>query len=234
MRALAITGMVTAAMISLISETSLIRATPPSRRMSAGTRSRAITATAPASSAILACSGVTTSMITPPLSISARPRLTRVPPVVVPLRDAPAPFSLMAATSSHRPPTEERRPGLRPILGVHRRAAAQQGRAKRRRPRPWAGRSKPCGARGGAAVSAPRQAGLDVVVQVVGRVPQHLQRDQRPDRHQDDDQRVLDHPLPRLGATLVERLVLPAVEGGGVHAGIVGSAARAIPAVGVC
>src|SRR4051794_26646747 len=61
---------------------SLMRATPPSRRMSAGTRSSAITATAPASSATLACSGVTTSMITPPRSISARPRLTRAVPVV--------------------------------------------------------------------------------------------------------------------------------------------------------
>ena len=49
--------------------------------MSAGTRSSAITATAPASSAILAWSGVTTSMITPPLSISAMPRLTRAVPV---------------------------------------------------------------------------------------------------------------------------------------------------------
>ena len=49
--------------------------------MSAGTRSRAMTATAPASSAILACSAVTTSMMTPPLSISAMPRLTRVVPV---------------------------------------------------------------------------------------------------------------------------------------------------------
>src|SRR5262249_54423699 len=45
------------------------------------TRSSAITATAPASSAILACSGVTTSMITPPLSMSAIPRLTRAVPV---------------------------------------------------------------------------------------------------------------------------------------------------------
>ena len=35
---------------------SLMRATPPSRRMSAGTRSSAITAAAPASSAIFACS----------------------------------------------------------------------------------------------------------------------------------------------------------------------------------
>ena len=52
-----------------------MRATPPAARMSAGTRSSAMTATAPASSAILACSGVTTSMMTPPLSIWARPFL---------------------------------------------------------------------------------------------------------------------------------------------------------------
>src|SRR5690348_17169350 len=49
--------------------------------MSAGTRSSAITAHAPASSATRACSAVTTSMITPPLSISARPLLTRIVPV---------------------------------------------------------------------------------------------------------------------------------------------------------
>ena len=79
---LAMTGMDTARMISSIMSGSLIRATPPSARISAGTRSSAITATAPASSAILACSGVTTSMITPPRSISARPRLTRTVPVV--------------------------------------------------------------------------------------------------------------------------------------------------------
>ena len=70
-----------ALMPSIISG-SLIRDTPPSRRMSAGTRSSAITAHAPASSAILACSGVTTSMMTPPLSISAKPRLTGNEPVV--------------------------------------------------------------------------------------------------------------------------------------------------------
>ena len=52
-----------------------MRATPPAARMSAGTRSSAMTATAPASSAILAWSGVTTSMMTPPLSIWARPFL---------------------------------------------------------------------------------------------------------------------------------------------------------------
>ena len=68
-------------MMPSIMSGSLIRDTPPWARMSAGTRSRAITATAPASSAILACSGVTTSMITPPLSISAMPRLTRAVPV---------------------------------------------------------------------------------------------------------------------------------------------------------
>ena len=62
-------------MIFKINAGSLMRATPPCARMSAGTRSSAITAHAPASSAILACSGVTTSMITPPLSICASPRL---------------------------------------------------------------------------------------------------------------------------------------------------------------
>ena len=73
MRAFAITGMETTAWIPLIMSGSLIRATPPSRRMSNGTRSSAITATAPASSAIFASAGLTTSMITPPFSIWARP-----------------------------------------------------------------------------------------------------------------------------------------------------------------
>ena len=76
------TGIVTAAWMPSIIAGSLMRATPPSRRMSAGTRSSAMTATAPASSAILACSAVTTSMMTPPRNISARPRLTRAVPVV--------------------------------------------------------------------------------------------------------------------------------------------------------
>src|SRR5437764_464216 len=73
--------METAPMISSIMSGSLILATPPWARMSAGTRSSAMTATAPESSAIFACSGVTTSMITPPLSMSAMPRLTRAVPV---------------------------------------------------------------------------------------------------------------------------------------------------------
>src|SRR4051794_20608822 len=74
------TGMDTSALIPSIMSGSLIRETPPWARMSAGTRSSAMTATAPASSAMRACAGVTTSMITPPLSISAMPRLTRAPP----------------------------------------------------------------------------------------------------------------------------------------------------------
>src|SRR5881392_1195995 len=76
MRHFAMTGIVTTAMIDLISSGSDMRATPPSLRMSAGTRSSAITAQAPASWAMRACSAVTTSMITPPLSIWARPVLT--------------------------------------------------------------------------------------------------------------------------------------------------------------
>jgi hypothetical protein len=54
MRALAITGTETVFMISSTLVASAMRATPPSARMSAGTRSSAITAHAPASSAILA------------------------------------------------------------------------------------------------------------------------------------------------------------------------------------
>src|SRR6478672_3054119 len=81
MRHLAITGIVTASWMPLIMSGSDMRATPPSRRMSAGTRSSAMTAHAPAASAIFACSASTTSMITPPLSISARPLLTRIVPI---------------------------------------------------------------------------------------------------------------------------------------------------------
>ncbi len=81
MRALAITGMDTASTMPSIRSGSDMRATPPWARMSAGTRSSAMTATAPASSAMRACSALTTSMITPPFIMSARPRLTRVVPV---------------------------------------------------------------------------------------------------------------------------------------------------------
>src|SRR4029079_5700628 len=81
MRHLAITGIVTASWMPRIMSGSDMRATPPSRRMSAGTRSRALPPRAPASAAVLACSASTTSMITPPFSISARPLLTRIVPI---------------------------------------------------------------------------------------------------------------------------------------------------------
>src|SRR5438132_287060 len=71
--------MVTAFWMPSIIDGSLMRATPPSRRMSAGTRSSAMTAAAPASSAIFACSASTTSMMTPPFNISASPTFTRKP-----------------------------------------------------------------------------------------------------------------------------------------------------------
>src|SRR5215469_4408735 len=77
MRHLAITGMETASMISRIFLGEAMRATPPSARICAGTRSRAITETAPAFSAISAWRASVTSMMTPPLSISARPVFRR-------------------------------------------------------------------------------------------------------------------------------------------------------------
>jgi len=73
----AITGMVTVRIISRITLMLAMRATPPSFRMSEGTRSRAITAQAPAFSAMRACSALVTSMMTPPFNISARPTFTR-------------------------------------------------------------------------------------------------------------------------------------------------------------
>jgi hypothetical protein len=73
MRHFAMTGIDTAFMIFSIIDGSDMRATPPSFRMSAGTRSSAITAQAPAASAILACVSSVTSMMTPPFNISARP-----------------------------------------------------------------------------------------------------------------------------------------------------------------
>ena len=71
------TGMETASMICLMSLGLAMRATPPSARIMAGTRSSAMTEMAPASSAMRACSTFMTSMMTPPLSISARPVLRR-------------------------------------------------------------------------------------------------------------------------------------------------------------
>ena len=53
-----------------------MREIPPSSLINAGMRSSAITATAPVSSAIRACSGFITSIMTPPFSISAKPTFT--------------------------------------------------------------------------------------------------------------------------------------------------------------
>src|SRR3954449_7067729 len=58
MRALAMTGMVTVSWMPRIISGSLIRATPPSRRMSAGARSGAMNAGGPAPPAVLVVSGV--------------------------------------------------------------------------------------------------------------------------------------------------------------------------------
>src|SRR5260370_26782141 len=97
MRTLAITGIVTVFMISRMLLIEALRATPPSLRMSEGTRSSAITAQAPAFSAIFACSALVTSMITPPLSISARPTFTRHS--FEPLLPLPLPFTFFASMS---------------------------------------------------------------------------------------------------------------------------------------
>ncbi len=90
MRTFAITGIETTRWICSITSTAVMRATPPSLRMSAGTRSSAITAQAPASSAIFACSAVVTSMITPPFSISASPTFNSK--AFAPTRSAPLPL----------------------------------------------------------------------------------------------------------------------------------------------
>ncbi len=75
MRTFAITGIDTERWMPSITSIEHMRATPPSRRMSDGTRSSAITAAAPDSSAIFASSGFVTSMMTPPFNISAKPTL---------------------------------------------------------------------------------------------------------------------------------------------------------------
>ena len=112
-------------MMPSIMSGSLMRAMPPCARMSAGTRSSAMTATAPASSAILACSGVTTSMMTPPLSCSAMPRLTRSVPVDGVLSGVPR-----DAAFGRR---EIGEPILRPVSGRSRPAPVGAGDAPSRR-----------------------------------------------------------------------------------------------------
>src|SRR3954463_7331584 len=131
MRAFAMTGIVTASWISLILEGSAIRATPPSLRMSAGTRSSAMTATAPASSAIRASSAVVTSMITPPFNISARPLLTRMVAssdmftiLAVSVAESPAFVAELSACDAEEkiPPGRPGRPGGRQLSSVADRA----------------------------------------------------------------------------------------------------------------
>src|SRR5580692_8660353 len=91
------TGIDTVFMISRIILMEAMRATPPSLRISEGTRSSAITAQAPAFSAIFACSALVTSMITPPLSISAKPTFTRHS--FEPLFPLPLPLTFFASIS---------------------------------------------------------------------------------------------------------------------------------------
>lgn len=104
-------------MISLIIFGSDILATPPCALISAGTRSSAITATAPASSAIRAygeasqmqgnrdkqggqtCSALTTSIMTPPCNIRARPALTAKLESLMPLCAALLALSLLMGSS---------------------------------------------------------------------------------------------------------------------------------------
>src|SRR6476660_9345646 len=92
MRHFAITGMETVSMISRIFLGDAMRATPPWARICAGTRSSAITAAAPAFSAISAWRASVTSMITPPLSISAKPVLSRSP--ALPFSTVPPPLGV--------------------------------------------------------------------------------------------------------------------------------------------
>src|SRR4029077_14523820 len=94
--------------ISLILVTGDMRATPPSFRISEGTLSSAITATAPASSAILACSALVTSMMTPPFSISASPTFS----LGVPLSMSSSPFRVRIGSlrESCLQPSPHRRP----------------------------------------------------------------------------------------------------------------------------
>src|SRR5216684_7155982 len=96
MRTFAITGMVTVFIISRMILIDAMRATPPSLRMSEGTRSSAITAQAPAFSAICACSALVTSIITPPFSISAKPTFTRHSFAAFPF---PLPFTFFTSIS---------------------------------------------------------------------------------------------------------------------------------------
>src|SRR5262245_277589 len=83
--------------------------------MSAGTRSSAITAAAPACSAIFACVASTTSMMTPPLSISASPTFTRKLSfafIVLPSRFRPLAIGHCVSYDRNRPNTRLRGDGV--------------------------------------------------------------------------------------------------------------------------
>src|SRR3954464_3042214 len=131
MRHFAITGIETASWISEILSGSAMRATPPSRRMSAGTRSSAITATAPASSAMRACSASVTSMITPPLSISARPLLT----LIVPVSGIAVILASRAPGLAKPPGSTYRRRAAQPLSGRRAKMNVAAARPLRARPR---------------------------------------------------------------------------------------------------
>ena len=82
---------------------SLMRATPPSRRMSAGHPLERHDRDGAGVLGDLRLLGVTTSMMTPPRSISARPRLTRAVPVVrssAMTPSLPTPLSALAVTAA--------------------------------------------------------------------------------------------------------------------------------------
>src|SRR5215813_10700968 len=87
--------METVSIISRIFLGEAIRATPPWARIWAGTRSSAMTAAAPAFSAISAWPASVTSIMTPPLSISARPVFSRNPVLLPFFSDIKTPFAHM-------------------------------------------------------------------------------------------------------------------------------------------
>ena len=102
MRHFAMTGMETASWIPSIIFGSLMRETPPAARMSAGIRSRAMTAHAPASCAMRACSGVVTSMITPPFSIRANDRFNEARSSAIALSFKSSSFSIGRSFPSNK------------------------------------------------------------------------------------------------------------------------------------
>ena len=77
----AIIGIVTESMISCIILMLAVLATPPAFLISYGSLSKTITATAPESSAICACSTLVTSIMTPCFCMRAKPRFIKLVPL---------------------------------------------------------------------------------------------------------------------------------------------------------